>query len=266
MRRSAEAFTALTRLLVVIAVALVGVFIPVGPAQSTALPVGAISAHAYDPLYASADLALVTSDRGSPAFAVQDATYVVFEHGSYSTSVPKGTATVLAVLAHGTNDGLSRSYDVGQAVASLSSDPAPARGTPSMSAVAPAGGSPSISRLGVATNGGIKALPSGAKITAQWGADTYRHGGLMSTIEHINYRHAYNSGFQGVSRCAQGTSARDIKGYVDYVLRNGTVTERGMIGDVGRTIGYDRAGNSVTGLEIIVRDGMIKTAYPVGVP
>jgi hypothetical protein len=117
-----------------------------------------------------------------------------------------------------------------------------------------------------AANSGIRALPSGPKITAQWGADTYRHGGLMSTIEHINNRHAYNSGFQGVSRYAQGTSARDIKGYVDYVLRNGTVTGRGMIGNIGRTIGYDRTGNPVSGLEIIVRDGMIKTAYPVGVP
>ena len=124
----------------------------------------------------------------------------------------------------------------------------------------------SLHRTTVAANGGIRALPSGPKITAQWGADTYRHGGLMSTIEHINYRHAYNSGFQGVSRYAQGTSARDIKGYVDYVLRNGTVTDRGMIGNVGRTIGYDRAGNPVSGLEIIVRDGMIKTAFPVGVP
>jgi RHS repeat-associated protein len=117
-----------------------------------------------------------------------------------------------------------------------------------------------------AANGGIKALPSGPRITAQWGANTYRHGGHMSTIEHIHYRHAYNSGFQGVSRFAQGTSARDIKGYVDHVLRNGTVTDRGMIGDVGRIIGYDRAGNPVSGLEVIVRDGMIKTAYPVRVP
>jgi len=72
-----------------------------------------------------------------------------------------------------------------------------------------------------------KALPSGPKIAAEWGADTYRHGGLMSTIEHINYRHAYGSGFSGVSRYAEGTSVRDIKGYVDYVLRNGTVTDRG---------------------------------------
>lgn len=50
------------------------------------------------------------------------------------------------------------------------------------------------------------------------------------------------------------------------MLRNGSVTDRGMIGNVERTIGTDAAGNSVTGLEIIVRDGMIKTAFPVAVP
>ncbi len=53
---------------------------------------------------------------------------------------------------------------------------------------------------------------------------------------------------------------------MDYVLRNGSVTNQGMIGDVGRTIGTDPAGNPVTGLEIIVRDGVIKTAFPVAVP
>lgn len=119
---------------------------------------------------------------------------------------------------------------------------------------------------GVAANNGIRALPSGPKIAAEWGADTYRHGGLMSTIEHVNYRHAYGSGFSGVSRYAEGTSVRDIKGYVDYVLRNGSATDRGMIGDVGRTIGTDPAGNPVTGLEIIVRDGLIKTAFPAAAP
>jgi hypothetical protein len=30
--------------------------------------------------------------------------------------------------------------------------------------------------------------------TVEGGADTYRHGGRMSTIEHISYRHAYGSG------------------------------------------------------------------------
>ena len=87
----------------------------------------------------------------------------------------------------------------------------------------------------------------------------------MSTIEHINYRHAFNSGFKDVSQFAEGTSARQIKGYVDEVLRTGTPTGRGIVADLGRTTGTDRGGNAVTGLEVIVRDGMIKTAYPVGI-
>lgn len=118
----------------------------------------------------------------------------------------------------------------------------------------------------VATNTGMRALPSGPKIVAQWGADTYKHGGLMSTIEPINYRHAFNSGLKDVSRFAEGTSARKIKGYMDEALRTGTPTGRGVVADLGRTIGTDRGGNAVTGLEVIVRDGMIKTAYPVGIP
>ncbi len=88
----------------------------------------------------------------------------------------------------------------------------------------------------------------------------------MSTIEHIIYRHAYNSGFSNVSRFAAGTSARQIKSYVDEALRVGTVTDQGVIANLGRTIGTDQAGNAVTGIEVIVRDGIIKTAYPVRVP
>jgi hypothetical protein len=110
------------------------------------------------------------------------------------------------------------------------------------------------------------ALPSGSKMGAQWGAGTYRHGGLMSTIEHISYRHSFNSGFANVSRFAQNTSARSIKGYVDEALRTGTLTDRGVIADLGRTIGTDQAGNAVSGIEVIVRDGLIKTAYPMAAP
>jgi hypothetical protein len=31
-------------------------------------------------------------------------------------------------------------------------------------------------------------------VDAAWGVSKYKHGGVMSTIEHINYRHAYESG------------------------------------------------------------------------
>lgn len=121
-------------------------------------------------------------------------------------------------------------------------------------------GSVDLRRSDVAAN-------SVRKIDASWGGTTkYRHGGEMTAIEHINYRHAYNSGFSNVSRYSQGTSARQIRGYVDEALRTGKVTDRGVIADLGRTIGTDRAGNPVTGLEVIVRNGSIKTAYPVGAP
>ena len=57
------------------------------------------------------------------------------------------------------------------------------------------------------------------QIQAHWGVNTYRHGGQMSSIEHINYRHGFNSGFPNVSRFSQGTSVRSIKSYVDDALR-----------------------------------------------
>ncbi|WP_130345884.1 RHS repeat-associated core domain-containing protein [Herbihabitans rhizosphaerae] len=102
---------------------------------------------------------------------------------------------------------------------------------------------------------------------AQWGVSDYRHGGQMSTIEHINYRHAHNSGFSNVSRFAEGTSVRDIKGYVDDALARGTVSADGgtIEYNIGRVIGTDQGGAPVTGIRVYVGDGIIKTAFPVGV-
>ena len=56
-----------------------------------------------------------------------------------------------------------------------------------------------------------RALPAPRQIEASWGVNTYRHGGQMSAIEHINYRHAFNSGFENVGRFAEGTSVRQIQ-------------------------------------------------------
>ena len=39
-------------------------------------------------------------------------------------------------------------------------------------------------------------LSKGQQIPAKWGAQNYRHGGLMSTIEHVMYRHGSTSGFK----------------------------------------------------------------------
>lgn len=89
----------------------------------------------------------------------------------------------------------------------------------------------------------------------------------MSTIEHISYRHSFNSGFSNVSKFAKGTSVRQIRGYVADALRN-PVSDDGVnfIGNTGQVIGTDAAGHSVTGIRVIVRDGTIKSAFPVRVP
>jgi filamentous hemagglutinin len=90
----------------------------------------------------------------------------------------------------------------------------------------------------------------------------------MSAIEHINYRHAFNSGFKDVSRFAQGTSVRQIQGYVDDALRYGKVTPNGANGfqiehNFGRVIGTDQGGNAASGIRVFVRDGNIQTAFPI---
>lgn len=112
-----------------------------------------------------------------------------------------------------------------------------------------------------------RAIGAARQVDAAWGpARQYAHGsGLMTAIEHINYRHAFNSGFDDVSRFAQGTGARQIQGYVDDALRYGNVSQGGasIRYDLGRVIGYDQAGNPVTGIQVWVRDGYIRTAYPV---
>lgn len=89
----------------------------------------------------------------------------------------------------------------------------------------------------------------------------------MSAIEHINYRHAHNSGFSNVSRFSEGTSVRNIQNYVDDALRYGDVTPSGSSGfriqyDLGRTIAT-QSGDAATALRVFVRDGKIQTAFPV---
>jgi hypothetical protein len=68
-----------------------------------------------------------------------------------------------------------------------------------------------------------------------------------------------------VSRFSEGTSVRNIKSYVDAALRH--ADPAGDVGtikyDVGRVIGTDQAGNAVTGIRVHVRDGILKSAYPV---
>ena len=89
----------------------------------------------------------------------------------------------------------------------------------------------------------------------------------MSAIEHINYRHSFNSGFQNVSRFGEGTSVRNIQSYVDDALRYGNVTPSGANGfrieyNLGRTIGTDTSGNAAGNIRVFMRDGNIQTAFP----
>ncbi|MBC7206358.1 MAG: filamentous hemagglutinin N-terminal domain-containing protein [Methyloversatilis sp.] len=105
------------------------------------------------------------------------------------------------------------------------------------------------------------------KIEARWGASTYRHGGLMTGIEHIMYRHGPDSGFSNVSRFADGTRMGDISRYVDSALRSGTVIDEGRGAytveyDLNRIIGTNIAGNPASRIRVHVRHGVIQTAFP----
>lgn len=104
-------------------------------------------------------------------------------------------------------------------------------------------------------------------VNAKWGVNRYRHGGEISAIEHINYRHAYNSGFEGVSRFSKETSIKNIKSYVDDALRNGKVTPKGRNGftiehNMGRTIGTNPSGDAASHIRVHVNNGQIQTAFP----
>ncbi len=118
-----------------------------------------------------------------------------------------------------------------------------------------------------AAAGETLALPAARQVSASWGASVYRHGGLMTGIEHIMYRHAANSGFAGVSRYAAGTTARGVVGLVDSALRYGAVTQTAPTAfaieyNVGAAIGTNMAGQTATSLQVFVRNGVIQTAFP----
>jgi hypothetical protein len=70
-----------------------------------------------------------------------------------------------------------------------------------------------------------------------------------------------------VSRFAEGTTARNVMGYVDEALRYGTVTQTGpgaftVEHALGRTIGTNIAGEAASSIRVFVRDGIIETAFP----
>jgi hypothetical protein len=125
---------------------------------------------------------------------------------------------------------------------------------------------PGVTGLGAGVRA-AKALPAARQVTAKWGASVYRHGGLMTGMEHIMYRHAANSGFANVSRFAHGTTAKHVVSYVGDALRHGTVTRMGpdaymVEHNLGRAIGSDAAGNAASWIRVHIRYGIIQTAFP----
>jgi Flp pilus assembly pilin Flp len=105
------------------------------------------------------------------------------------------------------------------------------------------------------------------QIEAAWGASKYRHGGQMTGMEHIMYRHSANSGFANVSRFANGTTARNVIGYVDDALRSGTVVKTGPTAftieyNTRQTIGTNIAGEAASSIRVFVKNGVIQTAFP----
>jgi hypothetical protein len=131
-----------------------------------------------------------------------------------------------------------------------------------------------IPELGEAAEGaGARlALPGVRQADYSWGAlNTYREGGQMTAIEHINYRHAFESGFSDVSRFAEGTSVRDIQSFVDQASRYGNVAAQGANGfrfeyNLGRTIGTGQAGEAASGVRVFIRNGQVQTAFPIAFP
>ena len=111
------------------------------------------------------------------------------------------------------------------------------------------------------------ALPAPRQVAANWGVNTYRHGGEMYAIEHIMHRHGANSGFTNVSRFAEGTGARQIQSFVDDALRYGRQTAPGTFEyNFGRAIGTNQGGGVATGIRVHIRNGNIQTAFPITIP
>jgi RHS repeat-associated protein len=107
------------------------------------------------------------------------------------------------------------------------------------------------------------ALPPPKPPNAPWapGLQSYKKGN-MTVAEHIFYRHGPNSG-AGVSKFAQGTSLRGLRGLVNEAVAKGTRSGNGIIYDFGRVIGTDLQGKPSTILQVWLNiAGEVRTAYP----
>jgi filamentous hemagglutinin len=114
-----------------------------------------------------------------------------------------------------------------------------------------------------------KAVGKGSGFVANWGkVFKYGKGGEMSAIEHIMYRHGPDTGFSGVSKFAKGTTARMIKRYSDEALQFGKPILQNdgsymLRYNLGRTIGTGSNGVPTSEIMMYIRDGWIRTAFPI---
>ncbi|MFL0083941.1 hypothetical protein V2647_08395 [Tenacibaculum maritimum] len=95
----------------------------------------------------------------------------------------------------------------------------------------------------------IEPLRIGRSVEASWG-------------KHFNYRHAFNSGFENVSRFSQGTSVNMIKDYISQALKYGTPINGGFEYTFGNAIGTNMNGGAAFSIRVFVRDGWVRTASP----
>lgn len=240
----------MTRLLGVLVTALLawcGVMQPVQASVPT--PAAAVATYVYDACHHAAVPTCTTTERGPPSEPYRDIANPAAGHrpdGALARSARTATSIAytydaLAPLAQAARDAGTTHKQVQDERAALSA-------------------------LGESR---VAAKLAPRQIDASWGGlIKYKHGGSMTAIEHINYRHAYTSGFSNVSKYSKGTSVRSIQGYVDDALRHGSVSADGTMvrHNVGRVIGTDQLGNPVTGIQVYVRNGQIQTAFPVAWP
>lgn len=140
---------------------------------------------------------------------------------------------------------------------------------------------------------GALAIPSDLAVTTcrpllpvPWGGVIdYQNGGQRDAMQHILHRHGPATRFTDVSRFLPNTRPADIQRWVDHVMRQPATTfthsvESGrslldsykIVGPAGTIVGTGKPdvngvpGPRVDHLEIYVRDGVIRTAYPVANP
>lgn len=91
----------------------------------------------------------------------------------------------------------------------------------------------------------------------------------MNSMEHIMYRHSPTNDWGGShSYFSAGTTPKQVMGWVDDALRYGNVTQTGPTSytvehRLGQVIGVNVRGEASNAIRVHVRDGIIRTAFPI---